>query len=74
MFKNEVFLLKDNFLFAFDRRDTRLFRIINGQRLEIRDLSYIGNIVISNAEVFSTEKAVLIDQQVTGPGPGKDRL
>jgi hypothetical protein len=74
MFKNEVFLLKDNFLFAFDRRDNRLFRIINGQRLEIRDLSYIGNIVISNAEVVSPEQAVFFDGQVTHPVSGRDRL
>jgi hypothetical protein len=61
MFKNEVFLLKDDFLYAFDRRDNRLFRIINGQRLEIRDINYIGNIVISNAEVVSPERAVIFD-------------
>ncbi|MCU0289161.1 MAG: hypothetical protein MUF15_22550 [Acidobacteria bacterium] len=58
MYKNEVFLKKENFLFAFDRRDNKLFRIINGERLEIKDIDYIGNIVISKAEVVSPERAM----------------
>jgi hypothetical protein len=73
MFKNEVFLLKENVLFAFQREENRLFRIANGQRQEIRDNDYISNIVISNAAVLSTEQALLFEEQVSFPISGRDR-
>ena len=74
MYKNEVFLLKENRLFVFDRTDNRLFRIINGRCLEIRDINYIGNIVISNAEVLSPEQAVFFDEQMTDSGSVREQL
>jgi len=57
MFNDEIFLLKENALFVFDRRDKRLFRIIEGERIEVKDIDIIGKVVTSNALVLSLEQA-----------------
>jgi hypothetical protein len=64
MFKDEIFLLDENNMFVFDRRDKRLFRIASGKRIEVKDNRYIGNILISNATVLSDEQAELREQRV----------
>ncbi len=52
MLKNEIYLLKENDLFVFNRRENRLFHIISPGRIEITDNNFIANILISNAAVI----------------------
>ena len=57
MLNNEVFLLKDNVPFVFDRKGRKLFRISGGNRIEIGDENFISSLVTSNAAVITAEQA-----------------
>ena len=63
MLKNEVFLLRESVLFAFDRRKKRLFHYINGERVEIKNSDIIGKIITSNAIVLSNKEMKLYLEQ-----------
>jgi len=65
MIINEVFLSKEDVIYAFDRRDKRLYCLENGQRIEVKDSDDIGNIVTSTASVLSTDQIDAFNRKIS---------
>ena len=56
MYKDEVYLRREDELFIFDRREIRLFRIVSGERSEVIDRNVMAMIVTSPAKVLSGDQ------------------
>jgi len=56
MFRDDVYLRRQNELFVFDRRENRLFRIVMGKRDEVTDPDIVAMIVTSPAKVLSDDQ------------------
>jgi len=56
MYMDEVYLRREDELFIFDRREIRLFRIVGGERSEVRDRNVMAMIVTSPAKVLSGDQ------------------
>ena len=54
----EEFLLKENDLFIYDRKEGKLFQQVGPDCLEVKDPGTMGNILTSNATVLSQEQAM----------------
>ena len=62
MFRDDVYLRRENELFVFDRRANRLYRILKGERSEVTDRDVVAMIVTSPAKVLFGEQVWFCDQ------------
>jgi len=56
MFLDVEYLRRENDLFVYDRREKRLFRIVQGKRIEVADRDVVAIIITSQAKVLSGEQ------------------
>ncbi|MBN2346135.1 MAG: hypothetical protein JXO51_07060 [Candidatus Aminicenantes bacterium] len=65
MFRDDVYLRRENDLFVFDRRENRLFRIVGGERREVTDRDVVAMIVTGPAKVLAGEHVGFGDRQAS---------
>ena len=63
MFRDDVYLRRENELFVFNRRSNRLYRIVKGERSEVTDRDVVAMIVTSPAKVLSGNHVGNCDRQ-----------